>query len=339
MFNIDKIIKLEENQDQIEGLFLGNCWYCDKKIEFLPFKCKFCGNSFCGDHRLPESHECPVEFKQGSYDREDIIIPPKKYAINSRGQVKDYRTRRSQRPQSRVSARLQSLSQLNAAQLLIFLNISMLILNFILSFFPGTAYLFFLSFSDYIPPNFNYFTIFTATIIPNTMSSFWDILSLLFFLIIIYFMAKSIETSFGRNTALKIYFSGALIASASILLMLTLFTITSYDSVIFPPILISQGIIFTLADLSFYSSYGGLIALVTFRSIVYAEQPVRFYLYFIPVNMRMKHMKWIFIGLEFISVLIGGIFFIQSISNILGALGGIMFAATVLRNQYSARRF
>lgn len=25
----------------------------------MPFVCKYCGGSFCPEHRLPESHECP----------------------------------------------------------------------------------------------------------------------------------------------------------------------------------------------------------------------------------------------------------------------------------------
>lgn len=24
----------------------------------MPFKCKFCGGLYCGEHRLPETHEC-----------------------------------------------------------------------------------------------------------------------------------------------------------------------------------------------------------------------------------------------------------------------------------------
>jgi len=27
--------------------------------ELLPFKCKFCGGTFCAAHRLPENHQCP----------------------------------------------------------------------------------------------------------------------------------------------------------------------------------------------------------------------------------------------------------------------------------------
>jgi hypothetical protein len=36
---------------------MGECSYCGSR-ESLPFKCKFCGEQFCGDHRLPENHEC-----------------------------------------------------------------------------------------------------------------------------------------------------------------------------------------------------------------------------------------------------------------------------------------
>ncbi|MGA2665254.1 MAG: AN1-type zinc finger domain-containing protein [Nitrososphaerales archaeon] len=34
-----------------------NCQYCGKE-ESLPFVCNYCGGVFCGEHRLPESHNC-----------------------------------------------------------------------------------------------------------------------------------------------------------------------------------------------------------------------------------------------------------------------------------------
>ncbi|MCZ7392502.1 MAG: rhomboid family intramembrane serine protease [Candidatus Methanoperedens sp.] len=33
------------------------CYYCGFR-DPLPFTCKFCGNSYCYNHRLPESHNC-----------------------------------------------------------------------------------------------------------------------------------------------------------------------------------------------------------------------------------------------------------------------------------------
>jgi len=34
------------------------CKKCGKET-FLPFRCQYCGDYFCSDHRLPENHECP----------------------------------------------------------------------------------------------------------------------------------------------------------------------------------------------------------------------------------------------------------------------------------------
>ena len=36
-----------------------NCHFCGRGVEGLPFRCNYCGNSFCGEHRLPENHACP----------------------------------------------------------------------------------------------------------------------------------------------------------------------------------------------------------------------------------------------------------------------------------------
>ena len=33
------------------------CEYCGFR-DPMPFTCKFCGKSFCYNHRLPESHDC-----------------------------------------------------------------------------------------------------------------------------------------------------------------------------------------------------------------------------------------------------------------------------------------
>lgn len=45
------------------------CYYCGFR-DPMPFTCKFCGNSYCYNHRLPESHNCPglLEYKSKSSD-------------------------------------------------------------------------------------------------------------------------------------------------------------------------------------------------------------------------------------------------------------------------------
>ena len=47
------------------------CDYCGRD-ESLPFVCNYCGGVFCGDHRLPEAHQCKGDLTQ----RRTIIPPP-----------------------------------------------------------------------------------------------------------------------------------------------------------------------------------------------------------------------------------------------------------------------
>lgn len=35
------------------------CHLCGKQNDGLPFRCSYCGEIFCGEHRLPENHVCP----------------------------------------------------------------------------------------------------------------------------------------------------------------------------------------------------------------------------------------------------------------------------------------
>ncbi|MDG6928970.1 MAG: hypothetical protein JRN39_02805 [Nitrososphaerota archaeon] len=35
------------------------CHYCDTEEPF-PFRCSYCGENYCGEHRIPENHFCPM---------------------------------------------------------------------------------------------------------------------------------------------------------------------------------------------------------------------------------------------------------------------------------------
>jgi hypothetical protein len=35
------------------------CGFCEKPINGMPYKCKFCEGRFCDEHRIPEAHKCP----------------------------------------------------------------------------------------------------------------------------------------------------------------------------------------------------------------------------------------------------------------------------------------
>jgi uncharacterized protein YkwD len=48
-----------------------DCDYCNKEIDGLPFKCKFCGSHFCSKHHIPEHHNCAglEEYNKKSHQR------------------------------------------------------------------------------------------------------------------------------------------------------------------------------------------------------------------------------------------------------------------------------
>lgn len=41
---------------------MGVCQLCKKEVE-IPFRCNYCGQQFCSEHRLPENHLCPGNYE------------------------------------------------------------------------------------------------------------------------------------------------------------------------------------------------------------------------------------------------------------------------------------
>jgi len=63
----------------------GICSVCGKK-EMLPYKCKFCGWTYCSEHRLPENHECPglETLKTQARDSGRIVYNPEPEPVSKR---------------------------------------------------------------------------------------------------------------------------------------------------------------------------------------------------------------------------------------------------------------
>ncbi|MHA1727278.1 MAG: rhomboid family intramembrane serine protease [Promethearchaeota archaeon] len=296
---------------------MAKCAFCDTEIEFLPFKCKYCGKLFCKKHRLPETHDCSFEFKDYTHlvkRIESRRVPEYRNSTQNRsyGTYSRPTIRRLGRTsiQSRFSSGFQKLKRLSGVQILIIANLVM----FVLTFFPVLQEFLFLSASDYLPPNYWYHTILTAMIIP-ALPFPYSIIDVLFFIIIIFFMGRSIESRFGRKIFLKIYFLGALITGGVIIALQLLFSL----------------FIFGNLDTMYYSSMGGILALIAFISRLMPENEVTFFLYFIPIRMRMKYLLWIFIGFQFLSVFFGD--YIQALGNIFGAFGGILVLKSLVQLQ------
>jgi len=60
------------------------CQKCGKET-FLPFRCPYCGDYFCPDHRLPENHECPrMELARApkKETKQIVVQEPYEYTIS-----------------------------------------------------------------------------------------------------------------------------------------------------------------------------------------------------------------------------------------------------------------
>lgn len=66
---------------------MARCAVCGAE-ELLPYRCKYCGEYFCAQHRLPEQHNCrglpfaaspwEKEFKRARYVAERVVAPAKR---------------------------------------------------------------------------------------------------------------------------------------------------------------------------------------------------------------------------------------------------------------------
>jgi len=59
----------EANKIVVHQTDFTRCWKCNRHIGLLGFDCA-CGYKFCGKHRYPLEHTCPVDFKK----KEKIVL-------------------------------------------------------------------------------------------------------------------------------------------------------------------------------------------------------------------------------------------------------------------------
>jgi hypothetical protein len=271
------------------------CDYCDEEIEFLPFKCKYCGDYHCKVHRLPEKHECAFSLTQKTRFQPKISRP----LTHARNQYV-----------SRTRNRTLFKSGIAGYQIILLISF---IMFFIAFNFPDYFYL---SLDTLFYPYFYFHTILTAMFIPTfSGGSIYLVFDMILYVVLMFFLGRNIEGRFGRNIFLKIYFIGSLITTASIIIFSLLGSTTSF--------------IYRL--LTYSTSQGGIMALIAFIARYNPEREINLILYFIPIRLKMKHLLWIYIGFQFLDIILYlnyidliFIIIIDPLSTILGLFGGIL---------------
>ena len=329
------------------------CDHCSDEVDYLPFTCRYCGKSYCKKHRIPENHECSFEFKNDPYkvrSREEPK-PSKIYAdypaesqprqdAPRRARVRMPRIRdRTNRTRPQTTSLLGMQAKPYGTYGIMIATIAVFAFSIILAYFDSD-YLVYLSISDYVDGSYNYWTFITSIFTPINpiggysegiriivgIDLFISLLYLFIKLFMLFFIGRMVEARWGWKTLVKIYIFSGLLASLGTLLIHFLFSLDVFSS-FFPG----------LSEVQYQTSWGASMGLIAFIAMIFPQQQVTMYLYFIPVRVKMKNLLWIMIGMNaifglFRIFLTHNPYFVQDLGVIAGILGGLIFYR-VMRNR------
>jgi uncharacterized protein len=307
------------------------CELCGEPIGYLPFRCKYCGGTFCKKHRLPENHQCSFELKhiplvpKTSIRGEPLPIKPKKVRSKSKQQkqLKNYLKRQDQHYRPKVK-RFNNWSKNfgGTKTLLIFI----LGFSIVASFFAANNLQVYIYFSvSGLINNFAFQTIISSLFITeiNLFSyyAFIDIFFLAIMLFFTYILSRTIEMRFGSVFLIKLF----VISSFFSLLLFILLRFT----------LIGMYPINLLLPYGPYSfAWGGILGLISFSIFPIMNQEITALLMIIPVRLKGKTFLIILIILRIFPILFDPLSFILYLPD----LGGIIGAYFMFRYQIRRRR-
>jgi len=307
------------------------CEFCGEEIGYLPFRCNYCGGTFCKQHRLPENHECTFELKHKP------VIPTSSKRIRQHRQEskrpvsKDYlekgpkelrkylkrqdkqraRAQRIYRDSTRRTYRRTTASRYRGTTTLIWVIIIFLFIAFFFDLYGQSIYIYF-SVHGFIF-KFAFHTIITALfIVPPG-----GLLGIIFIFIMLYFLnfiAKNIEMRFGTRFFFKLYVTCCLFTAFFYVLLRLLLHVSYPIDVYYVPMGMAMG---------------GILGLLAFSIFPIMNQEITTLMFFIPIRMKGKTFLIILVALRLIPGLIEATFTPVSLLYYLPELGGIFGAYLV----------
>ncbi len=245
------------------------CDYCSFR-DPMPFNCKFCGGSFCYNHRLPESHNCPglVQLKERVRESGKYNFPDRRLTL------------KKERP-SPFRPVYKAMSVIKSSYSLTILAI--VLVSFFLDFVIGYKY-------------FLYFALFPSDILTQQLKFALNLVThmflhnggfhLLFNMMFLYFFGPELERRIGGKKFLTVFFISGITGGVSYVLW-SLFIYFMFNS---PP---SPAV----------GASGALFGIFACLAILAPE--IRVYLFFIPVPMKLTHALVFFTLLDIIFI-VGG---------------------------------
>jgi hypothetical protein len=292
------------------------CEFCGNEIGYLPFKCKYCGGTFCKKHRLPENHECSFELKHTPV----VPLARRERTFSSTQARRNQRVKQPRRLRRYLKRQDEPISlrprrspkwrtNFPATKSLLLLIITISIIGSILYNYGLGSYIFFSLYGLY--NNFAFHTILTSLFITNfdifSFAFFIEIFFMVIMLFFTYLLSRSIEIALGSWFLIKLY----LISTLFSVLFYTLLRLT----------LIAVAPIQSFALLKGFA-WGGILGLISYSLFPVMNQEITALMMIIPMRMKGRSFLIIIILLRLFPLLIDPLafwFYLPDLGGILGA--------------------
>jgi len=246
------------------------CEHCGEPINYLPFKCKYCGGVYCKKHRLPENHQCTFELKHGPIIPLNLRESPSK-RVNSHGTSKEFKKyiKRQEKQKERTIRQYKSYdTKKTKTSSITYLIIAIFIMS-IATMVMGYPISLYLTLSSY---SFLYLWTFITSLFVSYTSDLFGFFFLAILILFFYMMIKNIERVFGTKFLLQLYFICAFFTGLVYILLLLLLQLI-YGSVIVVP--------YGLAS-------GALLGVICFMIFMNWDREMTFLIFFLPIRMKGK---------------------------------------------------
>ena len=292
------------------------CEFCGNEIGYLPFKCKYCGGTFCKKHRLPENHECSFELKHTPV----VPLVQRESSFNSSQVRRDQRVKQPRRLRRYIKRQNEPISLRSrrspkwnttfpaTKSILILIIVTSIIASIFINVGLG-SYIFFSLYGLY--NNFAFYTIFISLFVTNlnifSFAFFIEIFFMIIMLFFTYLLSRSIEIGLGSWFLIKLYIiSGIFSALFYVLLRLSIISIFPIEFYFFP--------------VGF--AWGGILGLISYSLYPVMNQEITALMLIIPMRMKGRSFLIIIILLRLFPLLIypgDFIFYLPDLGGILGS--------------------
>ncbi len=283
------------------------CEHCGEKINFLPFKCKYCGGAYCKEHRLPENHQCTFELKHVPNTFSGLEETPSKSGSSRRTSRNFKKYMKRQDKQKQKTTKLYKSynfepTQNNGTKILI---IAIIVLSI-----ASIAYPLYLTLSRFSFLNFWLWT-FVTSVFVSYISDLFGLFFLFILILFFYMIIKNIEKAFGTKFLLRLYLTCALFSGLVYFILWIILEIF-----LTPPgfeIIIPYGL-----------ASGALLGVICFMIFINWNRQMTFLIFFMPIRMKGKTIIIVLILIKLIPGILFAIDYPPALLIYLPDLGGIL---------------